>query len=69
MLEETGIDYTTEIVAYGSKMQGASFRAMNPMGKVPAIRHGEIIISEGAAICVPGGRLPCRWPGSPTQRP
>ena len=51
MLEETGIDYTTEIVAYGSEMQGASFRAMNPMGKVPAIRHGEIIVTEGAAIC------------------
>jgi len=51
MLEETEIDYTTEIVAYGSEMQGASFRAINPMGKVPAIRHGEIIVTEGAAIC------------------
>jgi len=43
MLEETGIDYTTEIVAYGTEMQSASYRAVNPMGKVPAVRHGEII--------------------------
>ena len=51
MLEEMGIDYTTEIIAYGPEMQAPSYRAINPMGKVPAIRHGEIIVTEGAAIC------------------
>ncbi|MXY62431.1 MAG: glutathione S-transferase, partial [Synechococcus sp. SB0665_bin_28] len=51
MLEEMGIDYTTEIIAYGPEMQGPRYRAINPMAKVPAIRHGEIIVTEGAAIC------------------
>ncbi len=52
MLEEMGIDYTTEIIAYGPEMQAPlGYRAINPMGKVPAIRHGEIIVTEGAAIC------------------
>lgn len=51
MLEEMGIDYTTEIIAYGLEMQTPDYRAINPMAKVPAIRHGEIIITEGAAIC------------------
>ena len=51
MLEEMGIDYTTEIVAYGPEMQSPRYRAINPMAKVPAIRHGEIIVTEGAAIC------------------
>lgn len=51
MLEEMGIDYTTKIIAYGPEMHGPSYRAINPMAKVPAIRHGEIIVTEGAAIC------------------
>ena len=51
MLEETGIDYTTEIVAYGPAMQSPGYRAVNPMAKVPAIRHGETVVTEGAAIC------------------
>lgn len=51
MLEEMGIDYTTGIIAYGPEMQSPRYRAINPMAKVPAIRHGEIIVTEGAAIC------------------
>ncbi|KKZ10805.1 MAG: glutathione S-transferase [Candidatus Synechococcus spongiarum SP3] len=51
MLEEMGIDYTTRIIAYGPEMQGPRYRAVNPMAKVPAIRHGEIIVTEAAAIC------------------
>ena len=33
------------------KMQSPRYRAINPMAKVPAIRHGEIVVTEGAAIC------------------
>ena len=51
LLEEMGIDYATEIIAYGPQMQGPGYRAINPMGKVPAIRHGEVIVTEAAAIC------------------
>ncbi|WP_428392243.1 glutathione S-transferase family protein [Lichenicoccus sp.] len=50
MLEETGAPYRTELVAFGATKTPA-FLAVNPMGKVPALRHGETVITEGAAIC------------------
>jgi glutathione S-transferase len=51
MLEEIGEPYDTEIVFYGDAMKSAGYRAINPMGKVPALRHGDQIITETAAIC------------------
>ncbi len=51
MLEEIGCPYETEIVFYGAAMKSAGFRAINPMGKVPALRHGNTTITETAAIC------------------
>jgi glutathione S-transferase len=50
MLEETGQPYKTEIIAYGPPMKGPEYRAINPMGKVPALRHGSAVITETAAI-------------------
>ncbi len=51
MLEEAGADYRTEVVAYGPEMRSPEYLAINPMGKVPAIRHGETVVSETPAIC------------------
>ena len=51
MLEETGAPYTTEILEYGTSMKAAPYLAINPMGKVPAIRHGDTLVTECAAIC------------------
>ncbi|WP_405233092.1 glutathione S-transferase family protein [Lentisalinibacter salinarum] len=51
MLEEVGVDYATEILEYGTTMKSAEYLAINPMGKVPAIRHGDTIVTECAAIC------------------
>ncbi len=51
MLEETGADYDTRVIEYGEEMKSAEYRAVNPMGKVPAIRHGKRIVTECAAIC------------------
>lgn len=51
MLEETGIPYTTEILDYATSMKAPEYLAINPLGKVPAIRHGDTIITECAAIC------------------
>lgn len=51
MLEETGASYHTEIVDYGPPMKAPAYLAINPMGKVPAIRHGETVVTECAAIC------------------
>lgn len=51
MLEETGVPYTTEILGFENSMKAPAYLAINPMGKVPAIRHGRTIVTEGAAIC------------------
>ena len=51
MLEEAGVPYRTELVAFGAAMRGDAFRAVNPMMKVPAIVHGGVVVTEVAAIC------------------
>lgn len=51
MLEEVGAPYETVLLDYGGSMKGAEYLAINPMGKVPAIRHGDVVVTEVAAIC------------------
>lgn len=51
MLEELGCPYTIKVLEYGTTMKAPEYLAINPMGKVPAIRHGEQVVTEGAAIC------------------
>ncbi|WP_181699851.1 glutathione S-transferase family protein [Chthonobacter albigriseus] len=51
MLEETGVPYRTEIVPFGPSMKTAEYRATNPLGKVPAIVHNGVVVTECAAIC------------------
>jgi glutathione S-transferase len=51
MLEEVGEPYETVLLDYGTTMKDADYLAINPMGKVPAIRHGDTVVTEGAAIC------------------
>lgn len=51
MLEEVGEPYEVVLLDYGTSMKDADYLAINPMGKVPAIRHGDLVVTEGAAIC------------------
>ena len=51
MLEEVGRSYRTEILDYGTTMKAPEYLAINPMGKVPALRHGDTVVTEAAAIC------------------
>jgi glutathione S-transferase len=51
MLEEIGEPYKVEVLDYASTMKSPSYLAINPMGKVPALRHGEAVVTETAAIC------------------
>lgn len=51
MLEETGTAYETVVLDYASTMKEAPYRAINPMGKVPAIVHHGQVVTECAAIC------------------
>jgi glutathione S-transferase len=52
MLEELGQPYELKVL---SLKQGDNLKpdylAINPMGKVPALKHGDTMITEAAAIC------------------
>jgi glutathione S-transferase len=52
MLEEVGEPYETKIIDLKKREQKApAFLAVNPMGKIPAIVHGDTVVTETAAIC------------------
>src|SRR5215471_17414429 len=51
MLEELGQPYRTELLEYDTTMKAPEYLAINPMGKVPAIKHGDTVVTESAAIC------------------
>ena len=51
MLEELAVPYRTEILEYGPPMKSPDYLAVNPMGKVPAIRHRDAVVTEAPAIC------------------
>lgn len=51
MLEEVGVPYRVHILDYGTTMKAAEYLAINPMGKVPAIRYRGAVVTEAAAIC------------------
>ena len=51
MLEEVGQPYQTEVLDYATTMKQGPYLAINPMGKVPAIKHGDVVVTECAAIC------------------
>lgn len=50
MLEEVGQPYRTVVQEYGG-MKSPGYLAINPMGKVPAIEHRGVVVTEAAAIC------------------
>ena len=51
MMEEIGQPYRVEMLDYGTAMKSAAYLAINPMGKVPCLVHGETVVTETAAIC------------------
>lgn len=51
MLEEIGQPYRTEVMNYRENMKSPEYLAINPMGKVPAIVHRGVVVTEAAAIC------------------
>lgn len=53
MLEELGQPYTTNWLDWGpTGHKSPTYLAVNPMGKVPAIRHDGKVVTEAAAICL-----------------
>jgi glutathione S-transferase len=52
MLEEIGEPYDLKLIklSEGENLK-PEYLAINPMGKVPALKHGDSVITEVAAIC------------------
>ena len=52
MLEELGEPYDIHLISFkkGENLK-PEFLAVNPMGKLPTIKHGDTVITEAAAIC------------------
>jgi glutathione S-transferase len=50
MLEELAVPYQVKSVSFGPRMKSRTFTEINPMGKVPALKHGEAVVTETAAI-------------------
>src|SRR5258708_12279247 len=64
MLEEVGEPYDIHLLnLQKGENREPDYLAINPMGKVPALRHGDTVITELAAICTyladefPGAKL------------
>ena len=51
MLEEVGQPYETVLLDFATTAKSPDYLAINPMGKVPAIKHGDTVVTECAAIC------------------
>lgn len=51
LLEELAADYELRLLDFAADEQhGPAYLRVNPMGKVPAIRHGDAIVTEQVAI-------------------
>jgi glutathione S-transferase len=52
VLEELGVPYKMEQLSLKKGTQKSpEYLAINPMGKVPAIKHGDTVVTEASAIC------------------
>lgn len=51
MLEEVGVPYETVWLDFGPAMKTSEYLSINPMGKVPALKDGDTVITEAPAIC------------------
>lgn len=52
MLEELGVPYTVKLTNMEKgEHKRPEFLSLNPMGKLPTIRHGGTVVTEAGAIC------------------
>ena len=53
LLEELKVPYESIIVGYGDgSMRTPEFLELNPMGKIPVIQDGEVVVTESTAIFI-----------------
>src|SRR5690606_26501375 len=52
MLEEVGVPYEVKLIDLNKgEQKSPEYLAVNPMGKVPAIVHRGVVVTETPAIC------------------
>jgi len=52
MLEEVGVPYHTELLRFDQREhKSPQYLGLNPMGKIPTIKHHDTVVTEAAAIC------------------
>lgn len=52
MFAELDVEHEDIVVnVLGSEQEKLAYRAVNPMGKVPALVDGDVVVTEAAAIC------------------
>ncbi|MEG6509419.1 glutathione S-transferase family protein [Methyloligella sp. 2.7D] len=67
MLEELGEPYDLVLLnVFEGEQMTPDYLALNPMGKVPTLRHGDAVVSEVAAICT---YLADEFPGAKLNKP
>jgi glutathione S-transferase len=53
LLEELNADYELHVLDFkAGDTRKPEYLALNPMGKVPALKHGDAVVTEQAAICM-----------------
>ena len=53
LLEELGVPYDLHVLnLQAGEQRQADYLAVNPMGKVPAIRHRDVLVTEQVAIYI-----------------
>jgi glutathione S-transferase len=53
LLEELGVPHELHVLNMkAGEQRQAGYLAINPMGKVPAIRHGDVLVTEQVAIYI-----------------
>ena len=68
-LEEAGLAYTENFIAVGDEQNGATYRALQPFGQVPAYEEGDFTLFEtGAIVLHIGERCPTLLPRDPAKR-
>ena len=53
LLEELGVPYRLHVLDFSKDEQlSPAYLAINPMGKVPALKHGDAVVTEQVAIAL-----------------
>ena len=64
LLEELGVDYELAVYPFDATLRGDAYRAINPLGRVPALElDGEVLTETGAIAEVLTERFPERGLG------